>query len=130
MPSYEYAHIHINVEDLDAAIAWYENAFGAKLVSKGENLPGRFSASLDINGMRLILSNKLYPLDAPIRHGQAAQQFGLEHFALSVDHFLDAMAELKAKGVRFAMEPHEFRPGTWIAFVEAPEGVLIELMGR
>jgi lactoylglutathione lyase len=40
------------------------------------------------------------------------------------------VAELKAKGVSFTMEPTEIRPGTKIAFLTAPENVSIELLQR
>ncbi|MBC7235095.1 MAG: VOC family protein [Chloroflexi bacterium] len=130
MPSYRYAHVHINVVDMDTSIAFYQHMFGAKLLSRAENLPGRTSAALDLNGMRIILSDKLYPLDAPILPGCVEPHLGLEHFALMVDDFDAAMADLRAKGAEFLMEPHEFRPGSWIAFVKAPDDVRIEIVGQ
>ncbi len=57
MPSYQFGHIHLNAHDLDAAIAFYQHMFGATLLSKTENLPGRFSAALDIHGLRILISN-------------------------------------------------------------------------
>ena len=42
----------------------------------------------------------------------------------------DQLAELKAKGAEFTMEPNNIRPGTRIAFLRGPEGVSIELLER
>jgi catechol 2,3-dioxygenase-like lactoylglutathione lyase family enzyme len=44
---------------------------------------------------------------------------------------IDAVvADLKAKGVHFTMEPTTIRPGVRVAFLRAPEGVSIELLDR
>ncbi len=46
---------------------------------------------------------------------------------------LDAAAaelKLKGKGAHFSMEPVTFTPGTKIALVQAPQGVLVELIQR
>ena len=38
--------------------------------------------------------------------------------------------ELKQKGVTFSLEPTDFNPTTRIAFINAPDGVSIELLNR
>ena len=40
------------------------------------------------------------------------------------------VAELKAKGAEFTMEPTSIRPGIRICFVRGPENVAIELLER
>jgi lactoylglutathione lyase len=37
---------------------------------------------------------------------------------------------LKGKGVTFSLEPTDFNPTTRIAFINAPDGVSIELLDR
>ena len=39
-------------------------------------------------------------------------------------------AELKAKGVRFTLDPTTIRPGVRIAFLRGPEEISIELLER
>jgi len=39
-------------------------------------------------------------------------------------------AGLRAKGVKFSMEPTDINPTTRIAFIDAPDGVSIELLSR
>ncbi len=41
-----------------------------------------------------------------------------------------AVAELKAKGAKFELEPTTVRPGIRIAFLRGPENVSIELLER
>ena len=55
---------------------------------------------------------------------------GLDHFGMTVTNMAEAVAELKAKGVVFAVEPKQIRPGTTIAFLTAPQNVSIELIQR
>jgi catechol 2,3-dioxygenase-like lactoylglutathione lyase family enzyme len=55
---------------------------------------------------------------------------GLDHFGLTVENIDAAVAELKAKGVPFTVEPKTIRPGVRIAFLTAPQNVSIELLQR
>jgi catechol 2,3-dioxygenase-like lactoylglutathione lyase family enzyme len=55
---------------------------------------------------------------------------GLDHFGLSVTGIDAIAADLKAKGVTFTKEPTTIRPGVRICFIEAPQGVSIELLDR
>ena len=55
---------------------------------------------------------------------------GLDHFGMTVDDLETAVAEMKAKGVVFTMEPTQIRAGTKIAFLTAPQNVSIELLQR
>ena len=92
MPAYVYSHVHINVKDLDGAIDFYQRMFNAEVEYKAEYRPGRTSARLNISGMSIQLSDKLYPLDAPERPGDSEPHLGLEHFGLEVDDFDAAIA--------------------------------------
>ena len=55
---------------------------------------------------------------------------GLDHFGLRVPDLEAAVAELKARGAVFTMEPKLLRPGLRIAFLTGPEDVSIELLQR
>ena len=55
---------------------------------------------------------------------------GLEHIGLAVTGIDQVVAELKAKGAEFTMEPTAIRPGIRICFVRGPENVAIELLER
>lgn len=55
---------------------------------------------------------------------------GLDQFGLSVTGIDTVVADLKAKGAEFTVEPNNIRPGIRIAFLRGPEGVSIELLER
>ena len=124
---YRYSHVHVNSANMPEAVEFYKRMFGAKVVDQFETEQGRITTDLDINGMRLLVSNKFYPLDAPVQPGSAEPHLGLEHFALRTDDLGDAAADLEAKGADFLMKPHEFC-GLKLAFVRGPDDVRIEVI--
>jgi len=55
--------------------------------------------------------------------------WGTDHFGFTFRGDLLAFcAELKAKGVRMAVEPWEFKPGVVLCYVATPDGVSIDLI--
>jgi catechol 2,3-dioxygenase-like lactoylglutathione lyase family enzyme len=54
--------------------------------------------------------------------------FGLTHFALSVQGIHDLYERLSAAGVEFNCPPQNLRPGVWATYLKDPEGVTIELV--
>ena len=63
------------------------------------------------------------PLDSPQKY------FGLEHFGIMTDNLDETARNLKAMGVRFVQEVTRF-PELSIAYVMAPDNVLVEIMER
>ncbi len=107
---------------------FYEEMFNAKRVSVGELGAGRVSVMLDLNGSRvLVMSPRVQPGTGP---SDRVDDYGLEHFGIRTDNLEAAVAELKAKGVKFKEEIREIRPGVKISFLWAPENVLVELLER
>ena len=61
----------------------------------------------------------------------AAPQFpyyGLEHIGLTVDDVDAACDELLAKGADVVIGPLTRDPGTRLAFIRGPEGIMVELV--
>ena len=126
MPNYKYDHIHLVSADPTKAAEFYERAFGAKRVSTGKFPDGGARIELNLGGTRLLLrpprSANQTAQDTP------RQRQGLEHFGLSVDNIDTAVADLKAKGVKFQDELTTLAGGVKMAFILAPDNVSIELM--
>ena len=58
-------------------------------------------------------------------------EWGIDHFGLQVQGDFDGFcAGLRGRGVRFTMDPTQANPTTRIAFIQAPDGVSIELVNR
>lgn len=53
---------------------------------------------------------------------------GLSHLAIAVEDLDEVAWRLREAGVKFLLEPSQFRPDRRIAFVEDPNGVKIQLI--
>ena len=126
MPSYWYDHIHLVSPDAVKTAQFYEEMFNARRVNVREVGAGLVSVELDLNGSRvLIKTGNVRTETAP---GSSDPAHGLEHFGIRTDDLETAVADLKAKGVKFRDEIREIRPGVKISFLWAPQNVLIELL--
>lgn len=123
MPNYSYDHVHLVSLDLAKTAKFYENAFGAKVVSI---TPTR--AELTIEGTRILIRS---PREGGQAADEPAKRMGLEHFGFYTDNLAAAVADLKAKGVRILDESRVSAPSPpRIAFLMAPDNVMIELVQR
>ena len=132
MSVFKYDHVHLRSPDPETTAQFYENMFGAEvsrsLYPAGTRLAGQPRITMKLGGTSFFVA----PTDpsAPTGDPPKAPHFGLEHIGLTVENLDAAAAELKGKGAHFTVEPVTFMPGTKIAFVQAPQGVLVELIQR
>jgi catechol 2,3-dioxygenase-like lactoylglutathione lyase family enzyme len=126
MTRFTWEHIHLRSPDPEATAAWYHDKLGAEVI-KTPQPGGGIRIDLNLSGQKIFiaLAQPGKAADAP-----ASPYLGLDHFGLTVDDLDAAVAELKAKGVTFTMEPTVNRPGVKIAFLTAPQNVSIELIQR
>ena len=128
--AYAINHVHIRAADPHASAAWYEQHFGAKILSAREVMPGTITISMDAGGpVRLNISSK--PQDTPDHKATAElNRLGLEHFGFDVDDIDADMAKLQAAGVRVVLPITEVIGGGRLSYIEGPDNVLIELVQR
>ncbi len=124
MPQYSYDHVHLVSPDPQKAAKFYEQAFNAKVVSASTT-----RVELRVEGTRILIRS---PRDASQSSGDdPVKRTGLEHFGFYTDDLQAAVADLKAKGVRFLDETRvSASSGPRIAFLMAPDNVMIELVQR
>ena len=67
------------------------------------------------------------PRKQPLLPASGTPVYGLEHFGLKTDNLEQAVTELKARNVRFALDIIEPKPGFKTSFLVAPDNVLVEL---
>jgi catechol 2,3-dioxygenase-like lactoylglutathione lyase family enzyme len=118
-------HIHLRSPDPEKAAQFYAEMFGATLRSRslhGEAL----RVVIDLGGVQLFLEQVPSHTPAP----PPPPFVGIEHIGLRVENLDAVVAELRAKGGRFVVEPNSPRPGLKLAFIEGPDGVRIELLER
>lgn len=124
MPRFGFDHIHLRSPDPEATARWYEQMLGAEVLRSMQD--GKPRIDLKLGGQKIFIAQAEAAAAAP----PSAPYQGLEHFGLAVQGLDEAVAELKAKGVHFTMEPMQPRPGIRIAFLRGPENVSIELLER
>jgi len=124
-------HVGVAVDDMDVAIALYQNAFGAELVfravSESEGLEAAFlrAGSGEIELMHATRE------DSPIGKFVAKRGPGLHHVAYAVGDIDGALAQARNAGLQLIDEtPRKGMHGTRIAFIhpKSAGGVLTELV--
>ena len=121
---YEFHHVHLRCEGLDAAIDFYENVLNGKITERLE-LGGMLIVRMEVGGQRLFLSPKFGDIDVEPTSGNA--RWGVYQLAFLVDDIDTAVEELKARGA----QAQNIKPsGNPIAFFTGPDNVQIELMQR
>ena len=126
MPSYWFGHVHLVSTDPMKAAEFYEEMFDAKRDNVRELGAGRIAVGLDIKGVRvMIMSARNENQNA---EDSPKKRYGLEHFGMYTDDLETAVAGLKAKGVKFVEDIAVGSAGSKIAFLMAPDNVMIELV--
>ena len=125
MTQFIFDHIHLRSPDPEATAVFYERMFGAEVLRSSQQ--GEPRVDIKLGGQIIFIApikgdNTAPPPSMPYR--------GLEHIGLAVTGLDQVVAELKAKGAEFTMEPTSIRPGIRICFVRGPENVAIELLER
>jgi methylmalonyl-CoA/ethylmalonyl-CoA epimerase len=127
----EIDHVAIAVNDIDAAIAWYADVFGATVVHREVvESDGVDEALLQVADSYIQLLTPTRA-DSPVGKYLAKNGEGLHHIAYRVDNCAVALEAVKASGARVIDEaPRPGSRGTTVAFVhpKASFGTLIELV--
>lgn len=127
----EIDHVAIAVQDLEAAIAWYEAAFGATVEHR------EVVESDGVEEALLNVAESYVQLLTPIRDDSPVAKYlekrgeGLHHIGYRVDDCALALESLRAQGNRLLDEvPRPGSRGTTVAFVhpKGAFGTLIELV--
>jgi lactoylglutathione lyase len=130
MAEFRFDHVHLRSPDPEATAQYYERMFDAH-VARSIHPPGTLFAGQRKYVMQLGGQTILIAPQAPNKPTAAPPvdpYFGLEHIGMTVSNVDAAVAELKAKGAEIALEPVARQPGVRLAFVRAPQGVLVELI--
>ena len=126
-------HIGIAVKTIDEAGRFYTDALGLK-IQDIENVADQKVnvAFIPITDSEVELLESTHP-DGPVAKYIGARGEGVQHIAFRVENIEEALAELKAKGVRLIDQaPRKGAGGAKIAFIHPKEtnGVLIEICER
>ena len=109
-------HIHLKSADPEATFDWYEASFGGTRDKFAGMLP-----ALRYGSVWLLIQNT-GGAEVVGTTGRA-----IDHLGWSFPDLDAAAVDLKARGVKFTMEPRPYL-NLRIAFIEGPDGVSIELV--
>ena len=122
-------HVAIVVQDIDAALNFWEQTFGLKL-DHVEDVPSQKSkvAFLPLGESEIELVQPT-TTDSGLANFLEKRGEGMHHICIEVEDIDATLAELKSKGVRLINDVPEELPGRKMAFVhpKAANGVLVEL---
>jgi len=125
--SIAFDHVHLLAQDPQAAADWYVDKLGGK-VARSLEVKGAPQIYVSFGGFIVIVRGRR---PAELANEKPGLQWGVDHFGVRVKGDFDGFCEgLKRKGVTFSLEPTDFNPTTRIAFIDAPDGVSVELLNR
>ena len=121
-------HVHLVSKDPQAAANWYAANLGGDIVRNG-TIKGAPQIYVEIGGGAVLIVRGERPGENS--GAKAGLEWGVDHFGVRIKgDFAAFCAGLKARGVQFSVEPTEFNPTTTLAFINAPDGVSVELLNR
>jgi methylmalonyl-CoA epimerase len=127
----EIDHVAIAVRDLDSAIAWYQDVFGATVEHREDvTSDGVYEAMLRVADSYIQLLTPTRE-DSPVAKYLEKNGEGLHHVAYRVADCAQALDAVKASGGQVIdQEPRPGSRGTTVAFVHPKTsfGTLIELV--
>ena len=126
-------HIGIAVKTIEQAGKFYTDVLGLKIQGIENVADQKVNvAFIPITDSEVELLESTHA-DGPVAKYIDARGEGIQHIAFRVENIEEALAELKAKGVRLIdQEPRKGAGGAKIAFIHPKEtnGVLVEICER
>ena len=125
--SLAFDHVHLVARNPQAAAAWYVDKLGGRIV-RSLDVKGAPQIYVSFGGFIVIVRGERPAESAEQKPGL---QWGVDHFGVRVKDDFDGFCEgLRKKGVTFSLNPTDFNSTTRIAFIDAPDGVSVELLNR
>ncbi|MDD3609293.1 MAG: lactoylglutathione lyase [Halothiobacillaceae bacterium] len=121
-------HTMIRVGDLDRSIRFYTEVLGMRLLRRKDYPEGDFTLAFVGYGEESEQAVIELTWNWGVTHYEQGNGFG--HLAVEVDDVYQAVERIRAQGGKIVREAGPMNAGsTLIAFVEDPDGYLIELLG-
>ena len=119
------AHAALKTPDLERSLAFYRDTLGFEEMMRINNPDG----SLMLVYLRM--TDTQYIEIFPGGQGAIAPEWGdtaINHFCLQVADIQATAADLRARGIKFLVEPQLGLDGNWQCWISDPDGNRIEFM--
>ncbi len=127
-PNITFDHIHLISKNPKATAQWYVDKLGGDIV-RDVAVKGAPQLYVEIGGGAMLIVRGERPGETTDDKSQL--EWGVDHFGVRVKgDFMAFCNGLKAQSVAFSVEPTDFNPSTQLAFINAPDGVSVELLNR
>jgi lactoylglutathione lyase len=133
-------HTGVVVSNLEQSIDFYVNVLGFKIVKKAIESNSFIDKILGFKDAKVTTIKMITPQEEMIEllyfhtlkgnaNGTQLVDYGLTHFAITVDNIQEVWSKLIDRGVNF-ISPPELSPDGYakVAFCQDPEGVFIEIV--
>ena len=133
MVKYTNSHTHLMSANPEKLLDFYTRVMGGKIDREFLLAGSHKTWDVNLGGLLIRISdwtNADEVLKKEYAKARGRRQFGIHHLAMIVDDMDKAYNELKANGAEFVLPPKATGPTSKVAFVVAPENVLIELIER
>lgn len=122
-------HTMIRVGDLERSIDFYTRVLGMKLLRRKDYPDGKFTLAFVGYASESEQAAIELTYNWDVKSYDMGNAFG--HIAIAVDDIYQTCEKIRATGGKIKREPGPMKHGTTeIAFVEDPDGYLIELLNR
>ena len=123
-----FAHVSVRASDIERSISFYRNILGMEVV-KRRPIPQNRAEIAFLKDPDGEFALELTHYDDQKKFDQADyMDRTFDHLAFRVDDLRGLVAKVKETGFNVTDEPFELSPGHWLAFIEDPDGTLIELI--
>lgn len=119
----KFLHTRLKTRDIERAIAFYTTHLGCKLLGRKTSGRGSQLAFLRLPGADAELELAFLPWDPEFKLDE-----DIFHLAFEVPGLPAAVERMRAAGVKITEEPEKMSSGSWMAFIEDPDGYEIELL--
>ncbi|MGA1820993.1 MAG: VOC family protein [Thermoplasmatota archaeon] len=125
-----FAHVSVRTSDMDRSIDFYREYLGMKLIRRRE-IPQNNAeiAFLGDEGSDFSLELTHYRDQERFEQAEYGSRL-FDHLAFLVDDLPKVVERIIDAGFTVTDQPFELSPGRWLAFIEDPDGTLIELIQK
>jgi lactoylglutathione lyase len=123
-----FIHVSIRASDMDRSLSFYQDLLGMELVRR-RPIPQNRAEIAFLRSPKGEFALELTHYDDQKEFEQADyMNRTFDHLAFKVRDLRGLVQRVKDDGYTVTDEPFELSPGHWLAFIEDPDGTLIELI--